>query len=236
MSDRARHPEDGGRRRAGGADGQDALSVERIVEVLRRDIQTGALSGGESVHERQLAARFGVSRTPVREATARLVAEGLLIKAGGRNGLTVFRPSAADLREIYEIRLSLECLAARLAAMRRSDAGLPGLDERLADLRSMTGGAWLQAHRRFHIAVYEHAGRPRLTALIEQFRSTSEPYIGFYVGLRPRGPIDAEHTEIVRAVQDGDPDRAEDATRHHLQNTLRKLEDWLPSRGEPRER
>lgn len=229
MIERARAGAAGRGARDRSPDSHDSGSVDRIAEAIRGDIQSGSLAGGESLHESQLAIRFGVSRTPVREAVARLVAEGLLIKAGGRNGLTVFRPSVAELREIYEIRLNLESMAAELAAGKRTHGAVRALAQRLDHLGSATGTDWLRAHHGFHMAVYECAGRARLSSLIEQFRSQSEPYLRFYVGLRPREILQSEHDRIVRALRAGDPQAAAAATRQHLMNTLRELEDWLQS-------
>lgn len=201
--------------------------VARIVRQVREDIRAGVLSGGEVLQESQLTDRFGVSRTPVREAISRLVAEGLLVKSGGRNGVRVFRPSVAELTEMYEIRMALEPLASSIAAREAGEADIEELRSRFGALAQGAGNRWIRAHHRFHMAVYKGARRDRLLALIDQLRTQSEPYIRFYVGLREHGTLHAEHERIMLAIERRDPEEAAAATREHLANLVQQLEVWL---------
>src|SRR5687768_15923867 len=89
---------------------------ERVYELLREHLRSGGVRWGESLREATLAARLGVSRTPVREALARLASEGL-VEAHGRS-FTVPALTEDDLQDIYELRLLLETEALRQAASR----------------------------------------------------------------------------------------------------------------------
>ena len=105
--------------------GQDAYGR------IRAAIRAGTLAPGLRLTETDLAARFGVSRTPVRQAIARLEAEGLLTHAP-RRGLTVTRPDHAQVVELYVMREILEGAAARLAAQHATETELAAMAELIA--------------------------------------------------------------------------------------------------------
>lgn len=87
------------------SDGARPLS-ERVYRALRADLMSGAFPPSERLGEGKLAARYEVSRTPIREALARLVADGLVQR--GDSGLYPYRPKFADLNDLYELRFTLE--------------------------------------------------------------------------------------------------------------------------------
>ena len=97
-----------------------------VAEKLRRLIQSGEIAPGSRLRQNELAERFGVSTTPVREAFAELAREGI-VRLDAHRGATVFRPSLDELIEIYEIRGALEPLATELAAARATDDELAEL-------------------------------------------------------------------------------------------------------------
>lgn len=196
-----------------------------VVAILREEILTGRLQGGEPVREQDVAERLGVSRTPVREAVGRLVAEGLLVKDGNRTA-HVFRPSLEELLEIYEIRTPLESLAARLAGespgeefrteLRAAGAALsgarPGLD-------------WSARHEEFHLCLVRGSGRPRLESLVRTLRVQSEPYVRFAVNVDDEllHRAQQDHAEIVRLVEAGDARGLERLVKRHLKVTAKRV-------------
>jgi DNA-binding GntR family transcriptional regulator len=217
-----------GGRDAGGA-------AEQVATALREEILGGALPGGAPVREQDVAERLGVSRTPVREAVSRLVAEGLLIKDGNRTA-HVFRPSLADLLEIYEIRTPLESLAARLACTDPDEAFL----DRLEDAgRALTGARpgvdWSDKHEAFHLCLVAGSGRPRLEALVRTLRGQSEPYVRFAVafdadlGERAR----RDHEDIVRLARTRAADELEVLVRRHLEATSSRVAALLENHQVP---
>ena len=98
-----------------------------VAEKLRRLIQSGEIAPGSRLRQNELAERFGVSTTPVREAFAELAREGI-VRLDAHRGATVFQPSLDELIEIYEIRGALEPLATELAAARATDEELAELE------------------------------------------------------------------------------------------------------------
>jgi DNA-binding GntR family transcriptional regulator len=106
-------------------------SHSTVYAQVRHAILTGALRPKERITENQIAERFGLSRTPVREAFRRLEAEGLIVVVPQR-GAFVSQPSLEDILEIYQIRTPLECMAARIAADAITEAQLGRLEELVA--------------------------------------------------------------------------------------------------------
>ncbi|MHA6794321.1 GntR family transcriptional regulator [Pseudonocardia bannensis] len=215
-------------RDAGGAAGQ-------VATALREEILGGRLPGGSPVREQDVAERLGVSRTPVREAVSRLVAEGLLIKDGNHTA-HVFRPSLAELLEIYEIRMPLESLAARLACTGADEAFLDRLEaagRALTEARS--GVDWSVKHEAFHMCLVAGSRRPRLEALVRTLRVQSEPYVrlglAFDADFGERARRD--HEDIVRLVRARAADELEDLVRRHLEATSSRVSTLLEDHQMP---
>src|SRR5207249_6339881 len=99
-----------------------------VYQQLKDAILAGAIRPMERITENKVAERFGLSRTPVREAFRRLEAEGLILVVPQR-GSFVSQPSVEDILEIYQIRMPLECMSARLAAERIEDEQLGRLGD-----------------------------------------------------------------------------------------------------------
>ena len=112
------------------------LIRERVVDALRDAIIAGRLKPGERVRERELVALLGVSRSPLREAIRILETEGLITSLAYR-GARVSDLSAADLRDMLDVRIMLECFAARLAIERLDDASLQAMEEQVNRARQL---------------------------------------------------------------------------------------------------
>jgi DNA-binding GntR family transcriptional regulator len=202
------------------------LGVHRTVSAsvaasLREDIVSGLLESGTRLRQVELARRFGVSTTPVREALAALQSEGL-VRLHPQRGAVVFVPTIAGLREHYEIRAALEALAAKHAAERFDPARGRSLAAMLDEMAARPGvERYLELNLRFHSELYELAGRPRLVEMIETLRDASSAYLHIYAKNDfPHERLDAEHREILDACRAGDPERAAVAVRHHLRQTV----------------
>jgi DNA-binding GntR family transcriptional regulator len=141
-----------------------------LVTLLRDMIIDGELRPGEKIPEQTLCARFGVSRTPLREALKVLAAEGLLQLSQNR-GASVARISRDEIDELFPIMGALEALAGEMACRRIDDAGIA----RIAALhRAMLGaygrgeaGAYAKLNRAIHEALFEAAGNATLTGLYQ---------------------------------------------------------------------
>jgi DNA-binding GntR family transcriptional regulator len=154
--------------------------ADEIAFRLRAEILDGKLPPGARLQHEELATRFGVSRTPIREALRQLQALNLVVVAANR-GATVRVPSRTDLAEVYELRADLEGFACELACARASDADLAELDRaqaRLAEaIRSaeQLGDAALDAavsgwNTAFHACIHRGAGNQRLAQAIGQLQ------------------------------------------------------------------
>jgi DNA-binding GntR family transcriptional regulator len=203
-----------------------ALGMHRTVSAsvaanLREDIVSGRLESGTRLRQVEIARRFGVSTTPVREALAALQSEGL-VRLHPQRGAVVFVPTVESLREHYEIRGALEALAAARAAERFDPARGEALAAMLDEMAAGPGvERYLELNLRFHSGLYELADRPRLVEMIETLRDASSAYLHIYATRDfPSARLDAEHREILSACRAGEPARAAAAVRHHLSQTV----------------
>lgn len=197
--------------------------AEQVAAALRHDIVTGHLAAGTRLRQVEIAQRFGVSTTPVREAFGLLQSDGL-VQIDTHRGVTVFLPTIQDLVEHYEIRTALEILAVEKAAERFQAQDAPPLIALLDGMHATNDAAWyIEQNQRFHLQLYSLAGRARLSAMIEELRSASNAYLHLSAAAEvPRDAqrLDMEHREILAACQAGDPVRAANAVRHHLEQTV----------------
>jgi len=187
-------------------------------ERLKADIFTGRLRPGSILVAEEIAARLGTSRTPVREALGRLEQDGLVTRAGHR--LAVRLPSDEEILDIYEARTNLEVAVARTAAARRRPADcmrLEAMHRRTVELALPSGESRFQANLDFHRAVWiasHHATYidllERLNLQLARYPMTTLMYPG-----RWEHAV-AEHLELVRAVLDGDQDRAGAVAKVHF--------------------
>jgi DNA-binding GntR family transcriptional regulator len=196
---------------------------EQIAAALRQDIVTGRLAAGMRLRQVEIAQRFGVSTTPVREAFALLQSDGL-VRIDTHRGVTVFLPTMQDLIEHYEIRRALEMLAVEKAAERFRDEDAPPLIAILDEMRATTDPVrYVERNQAFHLELYQLSGRARLVSMIEDLRNASLAYNHLYAAAdvpQDAERLDAEHREILAACQVGDPTRASNAVRNHISQTI----------------
>jgi DNA-binding GntR family transcriptional regulator len=146
---------------------------EQVYEAMLSLISAGTLAPGEQLDEQLLASRLGVSRTPLRAAIARLAQEGLVVNLPYR-GAFVRRFSVEEIDGLYEVRATLEVLAARKAAARLTPDELETiaaiLDECRAALAAGDVDAYGRADARFHRALAEASGNPTLVETLDGLR------------------------------------------------------------------
>jgi DNA-binding GntR family transcriptional regulator len=198
-----------------------------VAAELRRLILSGELKPGERLRQVELAERFNVSTTPVREAFTALARAGLVRHAVQR-GVVVFTPTTSDVTENYEIRMALEPLATEIAAKSISDADLGRLQEVVERMRRTKRGLDYQPlNREFHRIVYAAAGRPRLLELIESLRDAFEAYIGYDATARPDPEYfeaaHREHEAIAAALAARAPRRARKLMLEHLSHNAEHI-------------
>lgn len=192
-----------------------------LYAVVRGDVLDGTFGPGPALQEAALAARYGVSRTPVRETLARLEQDGLVERAG--RGYRVRSGTPEDVVEIYEVRTVLEAHAAATAAARRTDLDLARLHGLLAPCGDGPDGPGAPAapHRARHRAWHEALWRAAHNTTLEQVlvRLTAQVRIYDRGTVETPGDLtlsDHEHAEVLAAVLGHDPERARGAMAMHL--------------------
>lgn len=185
-------------------------------------ILRGTIAPGELVTERQIAARLGMSRTPVREAVRRLEGEGTLERQ--RDGALIVRPySMEEFLQALAVRRLLEGEAARLAAGKVAPAILAAARERTERLRrDGLAETARQDDRDFHAAIAEASGNPVLATTISDLRKRTAM---FRLGRLPErvDQVCDEHLTILDALASGDGDAARTAMQNHIDNVRAHL-------------
>ncbi len=194
--------------------------VGHIVERLRDDILAHRLSPGERLVESDLTARFAVSRGPVREALRRLAAEGLIEHAPNR-GAVVRRLSAREIRELFQIRVEMESLAARLAA-EASDAAerahYAAATQMIFDDAPRRLADYLDENAAFHEAIMRLADNRQLRELSMRLHlPLIMAQVGDALNVEVLRTSVGEHRAIAAAILGQDPVAAVAATRAHLE-------------------
>lgn len=193
------------------------LSEQAYVK-LRNLLRKGSYAPAQRISESEICDLFEMSRTPVREAIRRLQAEGLLDSTpGGR--IVVAEIDLARVEEIYDMRETVEGLAARLAARNARTADLMRLDEILQLQRAGVTDevAFLDINDRFHGAIYELSANRYVTQSAEVLLNSASMIRG-----STHGDYDfdswslSDHEAIFAAICDGDTAAAEDRMRHHV--------------------
>lgn len=198
-----------------------------IARQLREAIMTGDLGPGTQLGEAELAARFEVSRGPLREAMQRLVSEGLLTSQRHR-GLFVIDLEPGDVYDVYAARAAIERAAAirivRGDRQRASAELAPALEAMTEAAGSGDNAALSEADLRFHEALVRASGSKRLV------RMASTLLIETRMCLAALQRTDqkvadrvAEHSAIIRAIADGDEDRVLSLLEAHMEDAIARL-------------
>ena len=208
--------------------------ADQIFEQLEKDILSGRYARGEILSEVSLAKQLGVSRTPVREAIRRLEQENILQETG--RGLLVVGISQEDMMDMYEIRLQIEGLAARRAAVRITDAELSAMRETL-DLQRfyVEKGAESNSDQiknldsQFHEQLYQSSGSKAFCDTLLSLHKKITKFRRASVSKRSRAMQSIEeHETIYEALAKHDPEAAANAVREHAlraRERIHQLED-----------
>jgi len=205
--------------------------AESLRQQLEGAIAAGHLEPGSRLDEQEIAQRFGVSRTPVREAF-RLMAANNLVELRGRQGATVRAIKAEALIEMFQVMAELEGLCARLAARRVSQAWRNEISEIHQRLISSgeTGDidVFYDVNQEFHEAIYEASRNAFLADQTRRLRNQVAAYRR-RVTRMPNRIADTvrEHEAIMQAILAHDPERAHSTMRDHVNLLGDDLLDFL---------
>jgi DNA-binding GntR family transcriptional regulator len=188
--------------------------TDLVAALIRELIITGKLGAGEQLRQRDLAQRFGVSQTPVREAMRRLESEGLLV-CDTHRGFTVVTSDQGLLEENFLIRAALESLGASLAASKIDAEGLTRLRDLNERMRALADDdpAYAELNREFHFTVYSCACSPLLLSLMRLLWASLHggPKVS-----RTHAESARQHDDILTALTDRDAAGASAQTYQHI--------------------
>ena len=193
-----------------------------VFNTLRQAILKGELEPGERLMEIQLADRLGVSRTPIREAIRKLELEGLVLMIP-RKGAEVAKISEKSLRDVLEVRRSLEELAIELACQRMEEPELNALEQAQDAFRKAIekGDAMeiAETDEHYHDIIYNGTGNSRLVQILNNLREQMYRYRLEYIkDAAKRQILIVEHDHILKAVKEHHVAEAKTAIREHIDN------------------
>jgi DNA-binding GntR family transcriptional regulator len=213
-------------------DGLHPTKSDFAYTTVRRKILSGEFAPGRVLNQATLARTIGISTTPLREALRRLTAEGL-VELGAHKDAKVTDLSPEEARDLLEVRRSLDPLAASLAAQRRTRADIAAIRAAAAGVEPLRPGAGvddLDAHRRFHGAVYRASHNELLVAALDGLWDKADRYrrFGLQVERSPaeRDATAAEHARLVECVAAGDAEGAAAVMREHVDSCLGARAAW----------
>lgn len=199
-------------------------AAQRIEEELLDDIAIGLLKPGARLDETRLAERFGVSRTPVREALNRLAAHDVL-EPGDRRGMRVARYSLEDLAHMFEAMHEIETLCARLAAQRLTLLARSRIEAAQAHCvaTAQTGDLvdYLRANEAFHHEIYEATRNPHIIQLATEFRRRTGPFRAKKFATKEDLVASAKsHEELLQKIFSADSAVASEGMRKHMEESF----------------
>mgnify|MGYP003679302059 CR=1 FL=1 len=206
------------------------MKPDQIARLLTQAIREGLYQPGASLIQEDLASRFQVSRSPIREALRMLSAEGLVIMPPGGQGATVRTLTREELTEIYDLRLLLEPSLAAHIVVRASASeisSLRSLDEKMRSVSEVD--AWMRINFSFHELLYEMAGRPHTSGIVTNLLGLSQPYSRHNIDkLGGREQATTEHAMMVESIETRDAGELARLITDHLQHARTRLLESLP--------
>lgn len=193
-----------------------------VFNTLRQAILKGELAPGERLMEIQLADRLGVSRTPIREAIRKLELEGLVLMIP-RKGAEVAKISEKSLRDVLEVRRSLEELAIELACQRMTPEAVEELEKKQEEFKAAVeqGNPMeiAETDEAYHDVIYKGTCNDRLVQMINNLREQMYRYRLEYIKDEDKRQILLlEHDNILKAVRQRKVQEAKEAMREHIDN------------------
>ena len=214
----------------GANDAKPQSLVADAYRSLKDAIRDNVFAPGFQGSEQEIALRLGMSRTPVHEALIRLQEEGL-VRVLPKRGVMVCALSPDDMREVYDVIIALEGVAAELLAGMPETARKPALAALEATNTEMKSAlqqndlvAWARADDRFHRTLIDQCGNRRVARLANTIMDQSHRARMMTLRLRPKPTRSmTEHQAITAAIRKGDSAEAASRTRAHRQRARDEL-------------
>lgn len=205
--------------------------AEQAYQLIRTEILSTRLMPGQQIVQNQLAEKYGLGMTPVRDALQRLAHEGL-VQAIPRSGYVVSHVTFSDVRELFELRSILETAAVRLAVARATEEQLRQLAEKANFLYVYSDredySRFLARNQEFHCAVAQLSGNRRLTEQLERVLDGLTRVFHFGLDLRDSAEeMRSEHVQLVDALLRRDADAAVEITTSQISRSIQRVMEAL---------
>lgn len=204
-----------------------------VYSTLRQDILSMARAPGSPLDEVTLAEHFGMSRTPVREALLRLASEGLVTTLPNRSTIVAVI-DFSTLPTYFEALTLMYRVTTRGAAKRSGNSGMQMILQRQREFTAAVAAqdafAMIEANREFHVAIAERAGNPYyanfFARLLDEGRRILRLYYSTFDDRLPRQYVD-EHEDMIRAIVDGDVERADGLASAHAAQIVHQIQEYV---------
>lgn len=219
----------------------DRFSIEKpipfydqIYNSVKQMIIQGVFQPGERIYEAKIAREFNVSRSPVREAVRALEKEGLLA-IDDKSGITIYKPTMKDVEDIYQCRMVLESLAARLTTRLSANRELKEIEATLVQTKKHLKGedgqkneTIIALNAKFHDLIVQFSQNKRLQKQINDLRSLTYYFrVLNFQGENRKWVILSEHQEVFEAIKERDEEKAGLVMTVHINNDLHHLRNIL---------
>lgn len=202
---------------------------EQVYSSIKEMILTGVLAPGERIYEAQLAREFEVSRSPIREAVRALEKDGLLV-TDSKSQISVYKPTIKDVEEIYQCRMALESLAARLAAGLAEESELKRLEAIMEDTKKAVDSGedeketLIRLNGSFHDTIMDMSRNHRLQKQLYDLRALAF----YYRSMNAQGEgrlqeIYDQHHGIYSSISERNAEKAAILMAQHIANDLEHL-------------
>jgi DNA-binding GntR family transcriptional regulator len=189
---------------------------------LREEILTGTLAPGERLTQEDIAARFGASRQPVRDALRQLEGDGLITMVAN-SGAWVSKLSERECHEAYQVRERLEPLLLSQSIQNLSEAQIAKLTKLVDEMQTTKDvESFLRLDREFHLLSYAGAEAGMLSEFVERIWNTTQHYRRAFTKLNNFENAEVTHLEhrlILDGIKRRDSDSAEQALESHIRRT-----------------
>jgi DNA-binding GntR family transcriptional regulator len=198
--------------------------ADDVADTIRPAIIDGTLAPNKPLRQDELAARFGFSRMPIRDALRQLASEGL-ISIHPTKGARVARLDETELKEIYGLRSVLEAEAMRLSCPNLDEIQIDAAEAILGQMDVESDFSQLGAlNRKFHLALYQPCWNGRLLSLIDTYLTAADRYVRILLSVADyQAQSQSDHRDILDACRQGDAQKASIATRRHTDAGCREL-------------
>ena len=204
-----------------------------VYQTLHDEILSLVLEPGALLDETTLAERFGMSRSPIREALIRLAGEGLVETLPNRSAI-VANIDFLNLHHFFDAMTLMYRVTTRLAALNRSEADLKAIRARQAQFAAAVAAqdalGMIATNRAFHAAIADAGGNPYYTAfflrVLDEGRRLLRLYYQSYNDRLPQSIV-GEHEDIIAAIEAGDVERCDRLGRAHADQIIRQIQSFF---------